>query len=76
MSQELYFVISNLNGDTHIRPYHKLDLLAMLKRDEMVEEEIFKEFPHNSDPAYWKGCSLIIKGNVVKVTPPGDWRIE
>lgn len=76
MSNERYFVIHMPNSDPSVRMYTRDGLIRLLAADGVTEGEIFTGLPEQSDPNYWDGKMLIIKGTVAKVTPPGDWRIE
>lgn len=65
-----YFVISNSDGDTHINPMSKDELLKNLKENYWGDEcEVRGELPRESDTNYWGDSIVIIKGEVVAPTP-------
>lgn len=74
-----FFAINQPGTDAHVTPFrNESELKAWLReRDNDGEDyEYFTEFPKERDPAYWGAKTLIIRGDVAKVIPPGDWRIE
>jgi hypothetical protein len=69
MSEELYFVISNSDGDTTVYPYTKEALESQLNdpdgsglEGDLSLEDLRKEIDTN----YWGDKVLIIKGKVVQ----------
>ncbi|MFW6246628.1 MAG: hypothetical protein ACOC22_00430 [bacterium] len=65
---EIYYVINNFDGDTHVCQYSKEGLLKAIEEGEFYEG-IFDEMPDTIDTNYWCGKSLIIKGEVVSPKP-------
>lgn len=66
---EIYYVINNMDGDTHIRPYSQEALIRAVEDGEFDEYGIFEEMPKESDTNYWGGKTLIIKGEIVSPQP-------
>ena len=78
MGEEAYFIISNSDGDTHVRMLTKAEMAERLKEDAENGDNscdiYFDEMPLKSDTNYWANdggdtVSLIIKGRVVSPKP-------
>lgn len=79
MSGELYFVISNSDGDSHVRWFTKEHLLEALEVGNLGDDgalSLLDIANVGTDTNYWGGRILVIRGTVAKITPPGDWGIE
>lgn len=65
--KEIYYIISNSDGDTTVRAVTKEELLRDLNDGEY--KNVFTEFPNNPDTNYWGEDVLIIKGKMVSPKP-------
>jgi hypothetical protein len=71
-----YIVIEcDEDGDVLVRKMNREELLKKITPDpkygdvEIDGTKVFKEFPKEGDPGYWRGNTLIIKGVVVAPRP-------
>lgn len=64
-----YFVIYNVDGNTHVREMPKSQLLEWLAPDEegsgLIDGSKVMATLREADTAYWRGGILIIKGDIV-----------
>ena len=60
---EMYFLIRNSDGDTHVEPLTKEELLERV--DEERHTRYLDKVPNDTDTNYWGEGVLIIKGEVV-----------
>jgi len=67
MSEEIYYLIHNSDGDTTVRPIDKEKFLKELADGDYGDDVYFlDEIPSNNDTNYWgENSYLIIKGNIV-----------
>jgi hypothetical protein len=64
--KEMYFIISNPDGDTTVEAIEKKELIARLEDNYYGSGRLpFPELPDENDTNYWGEGFLIIKGSVV-----------
>ena len=65
--EDLYYVISNSDGDTNIKTCTRIELMENLNEDYWGEGiEFIKTFESNEDSNYWGGNKIaIIKGSII-----------
>lgn len=73
MSEGKYFWIScDEDGDVHVHTYTRRELEVELERrarDGDVPVAVFSAAFPGSDPQYWGGKSIIIKGEIIVPSP-------
>jgi hypothetical protein len=68
--EEIYYVITNCDGDTCVSTYTKEKLLEAINNNEIgCGYGFLSEMPKHRDTNYWGGKALIIKGSVVVPKP-------
>lgn len=64
--KELYFIISNSDGDTYVEAVEKEILLERIEEGYYGSNKgVLKELPKENDTNYWGENILVIKGKVV-----------
>ncbi len=62
----MYFVITNSEGDTHVRALRKAELMEKINENYWGHREYIHELPKDSDTNYWGDGVLIIQGAIIK----------
>lgn len=80
MKQEIYYIISNSDGDTRVVPMSKDELMQNLNEDGSGYKatDVMSAIDH-MDTNYWDDGFLIIKGEIVRpevVTEVTKWQIK
>ena len=65
---EMYYIISNSDGDTTVKEVSKSELLERMEENYYGGEPL-TEIPNNYDTNYWGEGILIIKGKIVTPEP-------
>ena len=67
---EMYYIISNSDGDTTVEEVSKSELLERMEENYYgSHREPLTEIPDNHDTNYWGEGILIIKGKIVTPEP-------
>ena len=66
---QMYYVIYNFDGDTHVHEIDEKTLKERLKEKYYGNVEFRNKVDSTEDTNYWGESILIIKGSIVQPTP-------